>query len=76
MRLAPRVYRRRVYRNTIAFGAALLAGGAVLLIADIWLLDAASGLVRTILGLVDAGLFFFGAAYVLAGFYGLAKAKS
>ncbi len=69
-----RVYSRRVYRNTVAFGAALLAGAVVLLIADIWLLTAAPGSLRTILGGVDAAMFFFGGAYVLAGVYGLAKA--
>ena len=70
-----RVYSRKVYRNTLAFGAALLAGAVALLIADIWLLTAAPGSLRTILGLVDAAMFFFGGAYILAGFYGLSKAK-
>ena len=70
-----RVYSRKVYRNTLAFGAALLAGAVALLIADIWVFTAAPGSLRTILGLVDAAMFFFGGAYVVAGFYGLAKAK-
>jgi hypothetical protein len=70
-----RVYSRKVYRNTLAFGGALLAGAVALLIADIWLLASASGGLRTILGVVDAAMFFFGGAYVLAGFWGLAKAK-
>ena len=70
-----RVYSRKVYRNTLAFGVALVAGAVALMIADIWLLASAPGGLRTILGLVDAALFFFGGAYVVAGFYGLAKAK-
>jgi hypothetical protein len=70
-----RVYSRRAYRNTLAFGVALVAGAVVLLIADIWLLASTPGSLRTILGLVDAAMFFFGGAYVLAAFYGLAKAK-
>jgi len=70
-----RVYSRRVYRNTLAFGAALLVGAVLLLVADVWLLAAVPGGLRTILGIIDAAMFFFGGAYTLAAFYGLAKAK-
>ena len=70
-----RVYSRRVYRNTKAFGGALILGAVVLAIADIWFLTTAPGALRTILGFVDAAMFLFGAAYVLTGLYGLAKAK-
>lgn len=71
-----RVYSRRVYRNTLAFGAALLLGAVVLLVADVWFLDALPGWLRTLAGFVDAGMFLLGGAYVLTGFYGLAKAKN
>ncbi len=70
-----RVYNRRVYRNTIAFGVALLAAGVALLVADIWFLSTASGTLRTLLGIVDFALFFVGVAYVITAFYGLAKAR-
>lgn len=70
-----RVYSRRVYRNTLTFGVLLLVGAGALLIADIWLLTAVPGGLRTILGFVDAAMFFFGGAYILAAFYGFAKAK-
>ena len=69
---AMRIYSRRVYRNTILFGVALLAAAVAVLVAEFMPL---SGTLRTLLGFVDAALFFFGGAYVLAGLYGLAKAK-
>lgn len=68
-----RRYSRRVYRNTAAFGAGMLAAAAALLIADIWWLAALPGWARSGLGLADAALFFFGSAYLLAGLYGLAQ---
>jgi membrane-bound ClpP family serine protease len=70
-----RVYNRRVYRNTVAFGMALLLAGVALIVVDVWVLGGASGLIRTLIGFAVAGLMLFGAAYVLTGFYGLAKAK-
>jgi hypothetical protein len=70
-----RVYSRRAYRNTIAFGVALVAGGVALLLADIWLLTAIAPMLRAIVGIVDFFLYFFGLSYMLAGFWGLAKAK-
>lgn len=72
---AMRTYNRRIYRNTIAFGAALLMAAGVLLAADIWLFATVGAALRSAVGIVVFGLFFFGGAYVLAGLYGLAKAK-
>ena len=70
-----RTYSRKVYRNTLAFGIALLAGSVALLVALVWLMDDVPGHLHTIAGLLDAIMLFFGAAYTLAGLYGLAKAK-
>ena len=71
---AMRVYSRRVYRNTILFGCALLAAAVAVLVADIWLLTGVPGVVRTIAGFADTVLWFLGAAYIVAGLFGLAKA--
>jgi len=70
-----RTYGRKVYRNTLAFGIALLVGAVALLVALVWLMDDVPGHLHTIAGLLDAIMLFFGAAYTLAGLYGLAKAK-
>jgi ABC-type multidrug transport system fused ATPase/permease subunit len=70
-----RTYSRKVYWNTLAFGIALLVGSVALLVALIWLMDEVPGHLHTIAGLLDALMLFFGAAYTLAGLYGLAKAK-
>jgi hypothetical protein len=75
MRLRQRRFSRRTYRNTVAFGAALLAAAALLLIADVWWLATLPGWARTTLGIADAALFFFGGAYVLAGVYGMAQTR-
>ena len=70
-----RTYSRRVYWNTLAFGIALLVGSVALLVALVWLMDDIPGHLHTIAGFLDALMFFFGAAYVLAGLYGLAKVR-
>jgi hypothetical protein len=70
-----RVYSRRVYRNTILFGAGLIAAGVALLFANIFLFTGFAPLARAVAGIVDFFLYFFGGSYVLAGLYGLAKAK-
>lgn len=75
MRIRQRVYSPRVYRNTILFGAALLAGAVALLIAEIWFMAAVPGWLRAILAIADAAGFFFGGAYAIAGLYGLARVK-
>lgn len=70
-----RVYNRRIYRNTIAFGAALVAAGVALLLANIFLMSGLAPIVRAGIGLADFFLYFFGGSYILTGFYGLAKVK-
>jgi hypothetical protein len=72
---AMRTYSRRVYRNTILFGVGLVAAGVALLLANIFLFTGFAPMLRAIAGIVDFFLYFFGASYLLAGFYGLAKAK-
>jgi hypothetical protein len=70
-----RVYSRRVYRNTIAFGIALVAAGVALLFANIWLFSGLAPFVRAVAGIADFFLYFFGGSYILAGLYGLAKVR-
>jgi hypothetical protein len=70
-----RVYSRRVYRNTILFGVALVAAGVALLLVNIFLLGGVAPMLRAVLGIIDFFLYFFGFSYLVAGFYGLAKAK-
>ena len=70
-----RIYSRRVYRNTILFGVGLVLAGVALLFANIFLFTGFAPLLRAIAGIVDFFLYFFGASYVLAGLYGLAKVR-
>lgn len=70
-----RVYNRRIYRNTILFGAVLLACAAALVIVQIALPSLLPGWTAPVLWLATAALFFFGAAYVVAGLYGMAKVR-
>lgn len=70
-----RVYNRRIYRNTILFGAALLACAVALVIVQTVLPTLLPGWTAPLLWLATAVLFFFGAAYIVAGLYGLAKVR-
>ena len=70
-----RVYNRRIYRNTIAFGALLVAAGVALLLANIILFTGLAPVLRAVLGIVDFFLYLFGGSYILAGVYGLAKVR-